>query len=169
LRSYTVIAPSGVFYARVSGVFHLANRPRIAMTTDLYLQPDTVSFANLQQEERDDTGFATNPGPWHCFNGYSHHPLAGWTQVGADIPGFGSKVETTDYDDSGDCEDNPPFAPGSEGDDIPDWYMVGGVQQFFATVLQQATLDGAGNLTLQKGFPPPATAQTTVAAPSSSL
>jgi hypothetical protein len=148
--TFSVVAPSGKYYVHTGGVYHTANRPDVGIKTNVYLQPDDVSFQFIQEQEGYDSTYNTPANSvWRCFT--AHNPAPGWIQVGADVVGYGSYVGTdTAY--SGDCEYPPPFPASQEIDNIPSYYQAGGIKEGpFANVLQEASLDGAGNLNEQKG------------------
>lgn len=163
--SFTIIRPTGLLYQRFGNVSHTKGQPDIGMEARLYLQPDTVSFQNLFQGERDSTGAAT--GVWKCFNGTSHKPNPTPLQVLPDVPGFGSLVIKADDINSGTCPGyKSPFAASTEDDDITDYYTVSltGFKYNFTLVLQSANLTAKGALSIKKGA---ATGSTTVKSTSS--
>lgn len=157
--------PSGNYYV-ATGTIHNYAFQDVGIHTNVYLQPDSVSFQAVSFQERDVPAYAT--GAWACINGQGHHPNLNWIQAGATVPGYGAPIGSdTAY--SGSCGGpyyQPPYLSGSESFDIPDWYQISGGQYNYSVTLQQATAtaDNAGDLMMQKGNPP-ATGTTTVLSP----
>ncbi len=123
--TFNVIAPSNVLRELTPGsnnIRHRENRPDIGIQTRAYLQPTTVNFYNTEYRERDANASAS--GTYACFDGDSHNPH-GPVQVGSH---FDSRKGTLGlgYDQaySGDCDQPPPFPPGSISWSIPYEYRM---------------------------------------------
>lgn len=148
--TYTIVAPSGLFYVAVNGVKHTKGFADIGMQANVYLQPDSVSFKGLAYRELEVQATAT--GPYACLNGTGHNPnpnaLIGTQE---DVVGYGTPI-ATDTIESGSCDGLNQFGSGSITINIPETYMVGpsGAQHQFG-VVQHAATASAGSLAIRKG------------------
>jgi len=162
--SFTVIAPSGLVYEQVNGLKHTQGLDDIGMETYYYLQPDTVSFTNVEFQEVQAYAQVAAPEPaaWSCQANNPHLPAPTPTPL-AVLPEsgtLGSQVNTTDIAYSAGCtftSNGQPVAPtaGYEEFQIPDEYVVvsdpTGTWYPITTTTQEATLTSAGALSMYKG------------------
>jgi hypothetical protein len=167
--SFTVIVPTGIYYQRTGGILHHQGQPDIGIEASLYLEPDSVSFSGIYQDESNATVYAT--GAWACLNGTGHNPNKNASSVGGDVPGFGSMINAVDKIYSGECAGySEPYPTSTEAITIPENYAVSSKGPFyqFWLVDHLANLDANGNLTIQKGSSPGvASGATTVDSPTS--
>jgi hypothetical protein len=109
--TFNVIAPTSLFFVAVNGIFHTQGLADIGMQADVYLQPDSVSFARLFYREQNASASAS--GIYSCLQGIGHNPNP--TAVGASqdpSPGYGTLVAIDTIQD-GTCQPIDQHGAGS--------------------------------------------------------
>lgn len=151
--TFTVIAPSGLFFEIVPSakIHHRQHWPDTGFTSNVFLQPETVSFEYIEVRERDSTFQAT--GYYHWMNGQSHSPSTKPENITSLVPGKGWQLEN--QDDVWTGRQNFPFEPGYETVDIPWEYTAAGHNgpyYLFAHVTQRCEFQNdRSTLTAVKG------------------
>lgn len=148
--TFTIISPYWLSYAGDTKL-HKQGNADIGVLSNLYVGPDSVSFAGIYVREQQAT-FSAN-GPWACFDGQGH--LAAYTAapVGGDVPGSGSVVlGYQDRADSGYGCGGLQNANASETVNIPTQYSIFASDPWYgiSTVTQTATVNTSGALTMDK-------------------
>ncbi len=145
----TVIAPSQAYYFGDGLLRHTQGLADIGFNSNVYLYPDSVSFAAVSEQEGSAMTTATNPGDWWCQSG-PLTPAPGQPMTTTVVPGRGTLLSRTDNAYSGSCPGNQ-FQNSVETAPIPTQYsLVGNWRTFGPTITQQATGNTAGALTLSK-------------------
>lgn len=161
---FQVEAPTNNYYVTYD-VVHDYGFQDVGIRTNVYLQPDGVSFQAVSYKELE-IGAQTPGLAWACLSGHGHSPNPNWIQAGVNVPGLGAPIGN-DKALSGSCGgpfNHSPYRSGSEIFNIPDHYLVGGAEYPYSLTVQQATADTAGDLVMQKAN---ATGSTTVTSASS--
>jgi Putative peptidoglycan binding domain len=169
--AFDVIAPTGVHMDRFpgTGIKHTVNQADSGIETQPFLLPDTVNFLNVRYRELNTGATVTNPGSYSCFRNFGHcRRRAGGAcpdlaMTATVVAGKGTQAVLGDCVYSGDCQQTPPFVPGSITFTIPHEYRVGtGRFRRFVVVTQVSALAAdASTLTSDKAG---AHGDTTVAA-----
>jgi hypothetical protein len=161
--TFNVVAPTSLLFVAVNGIFHTQGLADIGMQANVYLQPDSVSFARLFYREQDASASAS--GIYSCLQGIGHNPNpAALAASQAPSPGYGTLVAIDTIQD-GSCQPIDQHGAGSLSFSIPSVYKVnGGGMEYALTTVQHRGIASAGNLTIQKGA---ASRSTTVDSPSS--
>jgi hypothetical protein len=154
--TFTVIAPSSVSMGRQpdTPIKHTNGRPDCGFLGQLLLQPDTVSFINLEVREKN--SHCTADGFFLPFNNCTHQPAgqteSAWFTMNDCIPGKGTPANLNDNIYSGDPGTGPPFTVGTMVFPI-DWeYRVwGGPAQALPHFEQRHEVNAAGKCTTSKG------------------
>jgi hypothetical protein len=149
---FTVITPTATLYVNHAGtVRHDYSFADIGVQSDMYLEPDSVSFLGLSRRE-EEANFSAS-GVWACFDTHPHEknppPI---NAVGADVPGYGSLVSGTDDAFTATCTVNQ-FQGGLETVNIQTSYAADGVNFLPLNAVTQAAYessDGTGTLTMSK-------------------
>lgn len=150
---FTIIEPTGVLMERApgAGIFHTNGVPSVGMKLSIYIQPDSVSFENIEICEDDCKAEAT--GYLATLNGLRHagHGAGNWVTVSGPDAGKGSIVDGTDRAEMT-APFGTPYADGRFHWPIPWQYRVSsGSPKTFATVDQVFTSDSTGKMTVSKG------------------
>lgn len=151
--AFTVITPSGLSFVRVNGLKHTQGWADIGMESMVYMEPATVSFIGLYEQELDAPAAAD--GVWGCQNGSGHSPYPSPLAVGADVDGVGSPI-AVDQEYTGSCGGSmwrPPYPVSTDVYNIPNVYSVGasGAQVQYTVVEQRGNLISTGTLQISKG------------------
>ncbi len=149
--NFKVIEPSGTLYvARTqTNIYHEYGRPSAGRLADIYLLPDTVSFANIKMQEGVTLGYGTGYLlNMHLTPHYAGNILpadAGWTQ------GFGTKVSGTDLillKTDGHLD----YRDGTFEWNIPHiFYGIDGLPKQYSTSTFFAQTDDSGKVSISKG------------------
>jgi hypothetical protein len=161
--TFQVIAPTGLFFVAVNGIFHTQGLADIGMQANVYAQPDSVSFAKLFYREQNASASAS--GIYSCLTGVGHNPNPAAVAASQNPTlGYGTLVALDSIQD-GTCQPIDQHGIGSLSFAIPSVYKVTstGTEYALTTVQHLGTASG-GNLTIQKGA---ASRSTTVDSPSS--
>ncbi|SHN10798.1 hypothetical protein SAMN05192549_104353 [Duganella sacchari] len=153
--TFTVIEPSGVLMQRAPGtnLAHTQGIPSVGVRTEIFLQPDTVSFQFIEISEDDCPGLVTGYFVGTPLDGVRHgtHGAGTWVIVGSPVAGKGSKVIANDTAYTGYCNFGTPYSAGTFDWPIPwKFRLNGGADKVFATVHQRFTINAAGDMTVSK-------------------
>jgi hypothetical protein len=153
--TFEVIEPAGVLMERApgTGVWHANGIPSVGIRTSIYIQPDDVSFENIEISEDDCPGVVTGYFVGTPLDGVRHagHGAGSWVGVNGVTAGKGSRVNGRDTAQSGHCNFGTPYAAGTFDWAIPWLFRVsGGSSKGFATVHQRFTINAAGDMTVSK-------------------
>lgn len=154
--TFTVIAPSGVFMEPKDGspLKHHDGRPDCGYFGKFYLQPDTVSFKNLEVREKNSKCAAD--GFFKKFDGITHQGAgqteSPWFTMYDCIAGKGTPANLDDRIYSGDPGGaGPPFEAGTMTFPIVWEYRVwGGAATALNQFEQKHVVDAAGKCTTSK-------------------
>lgn len=150
--TFQVIEPTSLRFKRSGGIQHTNGRPDCGFRAQVNLQPDTVSFHNVEIRELNSQ--ATANGFYAPFNGLHHQPAAqahsAWFTVRQCIAGQGSPANLLDNIYSGDPGGTA--ALGHMEFPITWEYRVGtGAAKAFPGFVQTHDVDAAGKCTSSKG------------------
>jgi hypothetical protein len=147
--TFHVIRPTGLLYVLFGEPIHNWNSVDIGMELEVYVQPDSVSFANLSWLE--DEVLATCTGVFNPCR-FGHNPNPTPIEIGDDVPGLGSKMHGLDT--AYHCTTRKlKFERGTVTYLIPTRLVLGGTTAFLTTTKQHAALS-SGVLTIEKGASP---------------
>ncbi|NQZ07768.1 MAG: RHS repeat protein [Algicola sp.] len=149
--NFKIIEPSGTLYiARPqTNIYHEHGRPSAGRLADIYLLPDTVSFANIKMQESVTLGYGTGYLlNMHLTPHYAGEILradGGWTQ------GFGTKVSGADLillKTDGHLD----YSDGTFEWNIPHiFYGSDGLPKQYSTSTFFAQTDDTGKVSISKG------------------
>ena len=147
--SFTVVEPSGVIIEQEqgTGIWHIQGIPSCGFKGRPYIQPDDVSFENIQIREGEVNAVCS--GYFLYENGFPH-PVGPWAPVGSVTAGKGSKVQGIDTIQGG-SDNHIPYEDGLFTWTIPWYFKVGtGSEKQFENVDQVKTIDATGKLNISK-------------------
>jgi hypothetical protein len=150
--TFTVIEPSGLRMVRESNVRHAQGHPDCGFLARPNVQPDTVSFHNIEIRELNSQ--FTGQGYYQPFNGASHQPstqtASAWFTVGQCSAGSGSPASCLDQVYSG--YTNGAVCEGLMTAPITWEFRVGtGSSKAMPAFEQRHAVTGAGDCTTSKG------------------
>ncbi len=149
--TFTVIEPSGATIDRApgTGIHHVHGTPSAGFRGQPFIQPDDVSFENIEIREGSVAGVGT--GHFSSVHGRVH-PVGSWVTVGSVVAGKGSRVDGIDTIRGVIPGPGPPFVPGTFDWPIPwEFRVAGGAGKAFATLTHHMSIDAAGTFTISKG------------------
>ena len=151
----TVVEPSGFVMEQAPGtnLRHTAGRPDCGFKGKMILQPDDVSFENI--EVRELNSFSTASGFYAPFNHITHQPASqtasAWFTVNPPSGGKGSSPNMLDQIYSGDPGGGPPFTAGDLVFPCTWEFKVGsGAPRAMPAAIHRQEVDTAGKCTISK-------------------
>jgi hypothetical protein len=150
--TFTVIEPSGLLMSRTSLVRHKKGKPDCGFLARPYLQPDTVSFHNVEVREKNSRATAT--GYFAPFNNITHQPAtqteSDWYTVGECCSSLGSPADCHDQIYSG--YTNNPVGVGLMTFPITwEFRVAGGDEKAMPDFEQRHAVTATGDCTTSKG------------------
>ncbi len=149
--TFKVVEPSTAIIDREpgTGICHVHGTPSAGFKGRPFVQPDDVSFENVEIRESLAVGVGT--GHFRVVDGMVH-PAGTWVGVGPVVPGKGARVKAIDTVQGVIPGIGPPFIPGIFDWPIPwEFRVVGGAAKAFTTMNHHMEVDAAGTFTISKG------------------
>jgi hypothetical protein len=149
--TFTVVEPSTAIIDREpgTGICHVQGTPSAGFKGRPFVQPDDVSFENVEIREGLAVGVGT--GHFRVVDGLCHAAGA-WVRVGRVVPGKGARLKAIDTVQGVIPGSGPPFVPGIFDWPIPwEFRVAGGAAKAFTTVNHHMEVDAAGTFTISKG------------------
>jgi hypothetical protein len=148
-----VIEPSGLLFEKSSNFRHTHGRPDCGYLGQVYAQPDTVSFENMEVRELNSAGTLTGFYNIPAWAGITHQPAgqtsSSWLTIGPPVAGKGSPgVGWKDQIYSGD----PGGAPRDGTMTFPitwEFHVGSGAAKAFPSFSQTAQVIGATGQCIQ--------------------
>lgn len=153
--TFNVIEPSAVQMQQApsTNIWHTHNIPSVGIRTQIFILPDTVSFANIEISEDDCGGIVTGYFVGTPLDGVRHagHGAGSWVSMLNHVAGKGTEVAGRDTAQSGHCNFGLPYAAGTFDWPIPWLFRVGsGASKNFTTVHQRFNINAGGDMTVAK-------------------
>jgi len=150
---FQVFAPNDVHMDLLNkNIKHQKGHADSGIATQPFLLPDNVNFSNVSYHEVNTGAVVTAPGAYSCLSGWGHcKKKAGGVcpelfMTDNVVAGKGTEGVSFDCVHSGDCQQSPPFTPGSITFAIPYEYQVGNLGfHKFKTVDQLSELAADGS------------------------
>ncbi len=109
--TFTVVEPSGAIIEQEpgTGVWHIQGQPSCGFKGRPYIQPDDVSFENIEIREGEVNAVCTG---YFTYQNGLLHSAGSWVPVGPVTTGKGSKVDGVDTIQGG-SDNHTPYVDGS--------------------------------------------------------
>jgi hypothetical protein len=136
-----------------TNIWHTHNIPSVGIRTNIYITPDTVSFANIEISEDDAVGIVTGYFVGTPYDGIRHagRGAGSWHSLRSHVAGKGTQVAGQDTAQSGHCNFKTTYANGTFDWPIPWLFRVGsGSAKQFAIATHRMTINAAGDMTISK-------------------
>jgi hypothetical protein len=153
--TFQVIEPTGLLFEKASNFRHTNGSPDCGYLAQVYVQPDTVSFHNIEIREQNSAATLTGYYDIPAWHGITHQPAgqthSDWLTIGQPVAGKGSPgVGWQDQIYSG----NPGGAVRDGTMTFPitwEYHVGSGAEKAFPSFTQVAHVDGAtGTCTMSK-------------------
>lgn len=152
-QNFAVVKPSSGVMRQVpgTGVKHTRKKGDCGFKGDMFIGPNDVSFAGIQQ--REGACAATGTGSFAGWNGLPHAPSDAWKSVQPGNAANGSEVNQVDEVYSGKM--SRPFTAGTFTWPIPwEWRVAGSSPEIYATATHRAVIGDHGKVSIDKAGSP---------------